>query len=68
VTSKGARHSEVAKENVAFIDRGGRISAKAVLEELYELLEDYSPVWYTERHHNRATAVLQEISPQRATR
>ena len=29
-----------------------------VLRELFELLEDYSPVWYTEENHNRAVAAL----------
>jgi len=33
-------------------------SPKAILRELYELLEDYSPAWYTEEHHNRAVAAL----------
>jgi len=26
--------------------------------ELYELLEDYGPIWYTEELHNRATRAL----------
>lgn len=25
-------------------------------QELFELLEDYAPLWYTERHHCRAPA------------
>jgi hypothetical protein len=29
-----------------------------VLEELFTLLEDYAPAWYTEEHHNRAVAAL----------
>lgn len=29
-----------------------------VLRELFELLEDYSPVWYSEENHNRAVAAL----------
>lgn len=29
-----------------------------VLEELFQLLEDYAPAWYTEKHHNRAVAAL----------
>ena len=29
-----------------------------VLEELFHLLEDYAPTWYTEEHHNRAVAAL----------
>src|SRR5580692_4887 len=29
------------------------LTPKAVLEELFELLENYGPTWYTEHHHNR---------------
>ena len=33
---------------------------KSVLRELFELLEDYAPTWYTEEHHNRLASVLGE--------
>jgi hypothetical protein len=33
-------------------------TARAVLEELFLLLEDYAPTWYTVEHHNRAVAAL----------
>jgi len=29
-----------------------------VLSELHELLEDYSPTWYTEEHHLRLESAL----------
>jgi len=32
-----------------------KIVADAFLE-LFELLEEYAPVWYTEQHHRRALA------------
>ena len=32
--------------------------AKAALEELFALLEDYGPSWYTEEHHKRAMSAL----------
>jgi len=32
----------------------------AVLRELFELLEDYAPTWYTKELHNRAAAALGE--------
>ncbi len=38
----------------------------AVLGELFELLEDYAPAWYTEAHHNRAAAALGEDLVQSA--
>lgn len=34
------------------------LSPKAILKELYELLEDYGPAWYTEEQHNRVVAAL----------
>jgi hypothetical protein len=34
------------------------ITPAAVLQELFELLEDYSPVWYTQENHDRAIAAL----------
>ena len=35
-----------------------------VLREIFELLEDYAPSWYTEELHNRAAAALGEFVPQ----
>ena len=29
-----------------------------VLRELFELLEDYAPAWYSEENHRRAEAIL----------
>ena len=37
-----------------------KLQAIQVLGELYELLEMYSPQWYTEEHHRKAVAVLQQ--------
>ncbi len=33
-------------------------SPLVVLQELFELLEEYAPVWYTEELHERAMAAL----------
>ena len=38
--------------------RPGPPTVRAVLEELFDLLEDYAPTWYTVEHHNRAVAAL----------
>jgi hypothetical protein len=38
-------------------------SAIVALRALYELLEDYGPMWYTEEAHNLATAALGENVP-----
>ena len=32
--------------------------AAGVLSELYQLLEEYGPSWYTKDHHERAEAAL----------
>ena len=37
-----------------------RLNPRAVLEELFVLLEDYAPTWYTKEHHDRAIAALLE--------
>lgn len=37
-----------------------------VLRELFELLEDYGPSWYTEELHNRVTAALLERASYQA--
>lgn len=34
------------------------VSAEEALRELFELLEDYAPSWYTKEHHERAIAAL----------
>ena len=36
------------------------LSPETVLKELFVLLEDYAPVWYTKEHHDRAIAALLE--------
>ena len=33
-------------------------SVRTVLEEVFQLLEDYGPLWYTEKHHDRILAAL----------
>ena len=38
------------------------ITPAAVLQELFELLEDYSPMWYTQENHDRAVAALTRSS------
>jgi hypothetical protein len=38
------------------------MQTKAALLELFELLEDYAPVWYSEEHHNRAVQALGQFA------
>ena len=64
MSPKRAGLPETVKDNVTFIDQHTR--TKAALHELYQLLEDYSPVWYTEEHHNRAAGVLRGWFPAKS--
>ena len=36
-----------------------------VFRELFNLLEEYAPLWYTEEHHNRAVAALRALQESR---
>lgn len=38
--------------------KSGALNPVGVLRELFELLEDYAPAWYTEENHHRAVAAL----------
>lgn len=51
-----AQRSDVSR----LMKRRPGVSEKA-LEELFELLEEYAPVWYTEEHHNHAVNALLEM-------
>lgn len=48
----GSRHTDNPESHTS------APTAREVLEELFLLLEDYAPAWYTEQHHNRAVAAL----------
>jgi len=37
-----------------------------VLLELFNLLEEHAPVWYTEQHHSRAVAALSVLRESQA--
>jgi len=43
------------------------LNAETVLSELFELLEEYGPAWYTVEHHGRACSVLQRCQPRAAS-
>jgi len=52
------------------LDLQFKIVAEAFMG-LFELLEDYAPVWFTERHHNGALAahrILQKSCASRRSR
>ena len=39
----------------------GRSNAAEVFAEMFELLEDYAPAWYSEDLHDRALAALRHL-------
>ena len=41
--------------------RASIVEAKEVFSELFNLLEDYAPSWYTEELHDRALAGLETL-------
>lgn len=50
--------ARVAREAYAPQPRRPAPTPKAVLQELFDLLEEYAPVWYTEELHDRAKTAL----------
>ena len=42
-----------------------KAAAVEALAELYELLEEYAPTWYTEEMHHRAEAALRVLRDSR---
>jgi hypothetical protein len=46
------------------LERRQAVNPRVVLEELFQLLEEYAPGWYTEEHHIRAvTALMMSRAP-----
>jgi len=57
-SSEGQREKSVALR----IELAG---VAEVLRDLFNLLEQYAPTWYTEEHHNRAVAALRVLEESR---
>ena len=57
-SSEGQREESVALR----IELAG---VAEVLRELFNLLEQYAPTWYTEEHHNLAVAALRVLEESR---
>ena len=49
--------SETFQEQLAYV--------KEVFEELFKLMEQYAPAWYTEEHYNRAVIALRVLEQSR---
>lgn len=54
VVGAGPRHHRIS-------DTSRSLIAQMVLEELAELLEEFAPMWYTKRHHDRLAAALEML-------
>ena len=54
-------HVEVAPD-LSTVPPGGEplhpSETRAALQELFVLLEEYAPMWYTQEHHDRALKAL----------
>jgi hypothetical protein len=48
------------------LDSQFKIVAEAFLE-LFELLKEYAPIWYTEQHHHRALTARRVLQKSKAT-
>jgi hypothetical protein len=48
------------------LDSQFKIVAEAFLE-LFELLEEYAPIWYTKQHHQRALTARRILQKSKAT-
>ena len=57
-SSEGQREKSVALR----IELAG---VAEVLRDLFNLLEQYAPTWYTKEHHNRAVAALRVLEESR---
>lgn len=49
--------SESFQEQLAYVEE--------VFEELFRLMEQYAPAWYTEEHYNRAVIALRVLERSR---
>ena len=56
-SSEGQREKSVVRIELAGVAE--------VLRDLFNLLEQYAPTWYTEEHHNRAVAALRALGESR---
>lgn len=52
------RGTSMKRDNTSSKAQGDALAM--VIQEMFTLLEDYAPAWYTEEHHNQVTAALQQ--------
>jgi len=59
-----AFHARSQNEEARIRDRSEVLVSNALgeaLAELFDLLEQYAPSWYTEKHHEKAARALQMV-------
>jgi hypothetical protein len=56
VRGQSERENSKSKATAALVE---------ALTQLYELLEEYAPVWYTKEHHDKALAALWSVKKKR---
>ncbi len=49
---------KLARSSFKLTDARNSTNPKVVLKEVFELLEEYGPVWYTEELYNRMKTAL----------
>jgi hypothetical protein len=54
-----AKNADVITGSFPVLANQGPANPAEVLKELFELLEEYGPGWYTEDLHDRAVAAMQ---------
>jgi hypothetical protein len=59
--SDSGKHEHEAMDEMTLDIVMDKAAAVEALAELYELLEEYGPTWYTEEMHHRAEAALRVL-------
>ena len=59
--SNSGKHEQEAVNEMTLDVVMDKAAAVEALAELYELLEEYGPTWYTEEMHHRAEAALRVL-------
>lgn len=64
---QGMKNMKAEKNGIAKSEQRTSANPKEVFVELIELLEQYSPRWYTEQHHSRALTALRMLDGSKQT-
>jgi hypothetical protein len=56
-----AGYSKADRERAELALRSGKESVPKIFNELYNLLEEYAPAWYSEEQHKRAESTAHSL-------